>query len=49
MVMNQNRLSAYLGNLFYFKSQSFRHFANAYGILKCLKRIIKSLLNQLYV
>ena len=37
MVTNQNRLSAYLGNLLYiFLNHKVRQFAIVYGILKCL-------------
>ena len=44
MVMNQNRLYAYLGNSFYFV-QSQRHVK----ILKCLKRVTQLLFKPHYI
>ena len=47
MVTNQNRLSAYSD--FVFLNRKVRHFANAYRILKCLKRIIQLLFRPHYM
>ena len=44
MVTNQNRLSASLGFQFISLNRKVRHFANAYRILKCLKRIINAVI-----
>ena len=49
MVTNQNRVSAYLGFLFYFLKLQSWHFANAYRILKYLKCKIQLLFKPHYV